>query len=123
MGFGNQLGPVLKRNSFCLLLLVIVAASCLRWDTEATKVIDHGVLKWERDRWTRDTWVTGYTVASTGMRLAVPADNWTQERQDAALQKLETVSTTRDILAGGMIIWLAVELLREYGKKYKAKAG
>ena len=105
-----------------VLLLVIVTASALRWDVEATKTYDTGVLKWERDRWTGDTWIKHYGGWYAEATLALPPNALTQERVEKAHVKMKTLSLARDILAGGMVLWLAVELLREYRKKEKAEA-
>lgn len=106
-----------------VLLLVIVAASGLRWNQEATKTIDDGVIKWERDRWTGDLWLKGYTIGGSGVKLALRPSEWTEEKNDSAHSLMVALSRTRDILAGGMIFWMALELLREYRKKEKVKAG
>ena len=104
-----------------VLLLVIVAASGLRWNEEASKTLEDGVLRWERDRWTRDLWVKGYYLELAGERLAVP--DWTRSANERAWALRDNLTLARDILAGVTIFWLAVELLRDYRKKEKVKTG
>lgn len=95
-----------------VLLLVIVTASALRWNEEASKTLEDGVLRWERDRWTGDLWLKGYLIKQSGMVLAAP--NVTEELNEKAMALKNNLTLARDILAGGMVLWLVVELIRLY---------
>ncbi len=95
-----------------VILALLLTASVFRWQEMASKSIDDGVIKWERDRWTKDTWMNVYTIQQSGSKLAVPAQFYTEAKDEAARKKRDALSTSRDIAVGVMIIWLAIEIIR-----------
>lgn len=94
-----------------LILVIILLSSMFRWDIEATKTTNNGVLKWEMDRWTGDLWVKYYSVKSSDTRLALPEQLWTAEKQEHALTKRRNLTKARNITAGVMVFWFVMELL------------
>jgi hypothetical protein len=52
-----------------VLLIALLLLMVFRWETIATKTVDSGVLKWERDRWTGDIWYSQYTYNKTIRRI------------------------------------------------------
>ena len=91
-----------------VIIAVILLAGLFRYNIEATKTTDEGVIKWERDRWTGDLWVKVYGLRNSGRVIAVP--EWTEEQSAAIRRKEEYINLARDIILIGLIFWLLLEL-------------
>lgn len=114
------------RHRWVVLLIIFIfllAAFAFRYNVEATKSVNEGVIKWEKDRWTGNVWVHCYLVTGkyTGkVTILSPAFDTDKpeykEAYDKATRKRNLLTYGWFFSIGITIVWLAYELKRKFAK-------
>lgn len=98
-----------------VILALLISAMSLRYNVEASKTGDVGVIKWERDRWTGDCWLKIYGITkerpTNGMRLSSEGD------EDKAWQLRNRLTLIWWGLVVADLLWLTIICLCARRKK------
>lgn len=108
-----------------IIFIILLTAFAFRYNIEATKTVDHGIVKWEKDRWTGNVWVHYYVFAGNirGGIMILSTDfdiNKPEEREEywdaygKAIRKRNLLTYVWCFTAGITAIWLACELKRKF---------
>ena len=96
-----------------IILLLLLVAFALRWDTKATKTHDQGVAKWVTDRWTGDTWQLSYKSKGVYEFLANRNRKESQAETDAAYRKRTTATIIWIVLFSLILGWLFYTVVKK----------
>lgn len=102
-----------KRRPWLIPLIVLASlllAMALRWNVEASRVLDTGVVKWEKDRWTGRVWMTPYIVPKDLYTVSILASAPPEGGQNYAKRERDGLTVGWIIVTGSVGVWLIVAL-------------
>lgn len=89
-----------------IIFALLISAIALRFNVEASKNNDIGVIQWERDRWTGDCWLKIYGVTNDGPANAMVLSSAGNNEEALKLRSRLTLIWWGLVVAD--LLWLAI---------------
>jgi len=97
-----------------IILAILILLMVFRWDAQATKTINTGVIKWKLDRWTGEYWAFVYSTQSGA--FSIPAGPEEDEEKIAIVKKTDVLNMLWLILFAGSVVWFVGTVIIEKKK-------